>query len=143
MFRTLIDVHLVVNPEILGKIRRLLNQAAKFQDASLNQSLCTGPDLLVLPSLRFLWWENPTTDVVLYQNTHHIFGVEDLIIYANNALQRTAKFYFEAAKTTTGNFYTDDYLDSVEFQENAINRSKESVHLLLFRGFKLTKFVSN
>ena len=37
----------------------------------------------------------------------------------------------------------DDYLDSVEGPEKAINRSKESVHLLHPGGFKLTKFVSN
>ena len=37
----------------------------------------------------------------------------------------------------------DDYLDSVESPEKAINRSKELVHLLHLGGFKLTKFVSN
>ena len=36
----------------------------------------------------------------------------------------------------------DDYLDSVESPEKAINRSKELVHLLHLGGFKLTKFVS-
>ena len=41
------------------------------------------------------------------------------------------------------NFYMDDYLDSVESPEKAINRSKELVHLLHLGGFKLTKFVSN
>ena len=52
------------------------------------------------PSLRFLWREDPTTNVVVYQYTRHIFGAKDLPTCANNALQRTArdnaKFYPEA-----------------------------------------------
>ena len=62
------------------------------------------------------------------------------------ALQRTArdnaKFYPEATKAVFENFYMDDYLDSVESPERAINRWKELVHLHL-GGFKLTNSVSN
>ena len=100
------------------------------------------------PSLRFQWREDPTTSaVVVYQYTRHIFGAKDSPTCANYALQRTArdnaKFYPEAAKAVLENFYMDDYLDSVEYPEKAINRSKELVHLLHLGGFKLTKFVSN
>ena len=42
------------------------------------------------PSLRFLWREDPTTNVVVYQYTRHIFGAKDSPIGANYALQRTA-----------------------------------------------------
>ena len=105
----------------------------------------------VLPSdqlsLRFLWREDPTTNVVVYQYTRHIFGAKDSPTCANYALQRTArdnaKFYPEAAKAVLENFYMDNYLDSVESPEKAINRSKELVHLLHLGGFKLTKFVPN
>ena len=172
--------HPVLNPNKPGKVRRVLNGAAKFHGASLIKSLLTGPDLLqnliyvllrfrqhpyavstdiegmflqvgVLPSdqpsLRFLWREDPTTNVVVYQYTRHIFGAKDSPTCANYALQRTArdnaKFYPEAAKAVLENFYMDDYLDSVESPEKAINRSKELVHLLHLGGFKLTKFVSN
>ena len=172
--------HPVLNPNKPGKVRRVLNGAAKFHGASLNKSLLTGPDLLqnliyvllrfrqhpyavsadiegmflqvgVLPSdqpsLRFLWREDPTTNVVVYQYTRHIFGAKDSPTCANYALQRTArdnaKFYPEAATAVLENFYMDDYLDSVESPEKAINRSKELVHLLHLGGFKLTKFVSN
>ena len=38
--------HPVLNPNKLGKARRVLNAAAKFHGASLNKSLLTGPDLL-------------------------------------------------------------------------------------------------
>ena len=99
------------------------------------------------PSLRFLWREDPTTNVVVCQYTHQIFGAKDLPTCANYALQRTsrdnAKFYPEAAKAVLENFYMDNYLDSAESPEKAINRSKELVHLLHPGGFKLTKFVSN
>ena len=99
------------------------------------------------PSFRFLWREDPTTNVVVYQYTRHIFGANDSPTCANYALQRTArdnaKFYPEAAKAVLENFYMDDYLDSVESPEKAINRSEELVHLLHLGGFKLTKFVSN
>ena len=98
------------------------------------------------PSLRFLWREYPTTNVVVYQYTRHKFGAKDLPTCANYALQRTArdnaKFYPEATKAALENFYMDDYLDSVESPERAINRSKELVHLHL-GGFKLTNSVSN
>ena len=172
--------HPVLNPNKPGKVRRVLDGAAKFHGASLNKYLLTCPDLLqnliyvhlrfrqhpyavsadiegmflqvgVLPSdqpsLRFLWREDPTTNVVVYQYTRHIFGAKDSPTCANYALQRTArdndKFYPEAAKAVFENFYMDDYLDSVESPEKAINRSKELVHLLHLGGFKLTKFVSN
>ena len=172
--------HPVLNPNKPGKVRRVLNGAAKFHGASLNKSLLTGPDLLqnlihvllrfrqhpyavsadimgmfpqvgVLPSdqlsLRFLWLEDSTTNVVVYQYTRHIFGAKHSPTCANYALQRTArdnaKFYPEAAKAVLENFYMDDYLDSLESPEKTINRSKELVHLLHLGGFKLTKFVSN
>ena len=172
--------HPVLNPNKPGKVRRVLNGAAKFHDASLNKNLLSGPDLLqnfiyvllrfrqhpyavsadikgmflqvgVLPSdqpsLRFLWREDPTTNVVAYQYTRHIFGAKDSPTCANYALQRTAndnaKFYPEAAKAVLENFYMDDYLDSVESPERAINISKEWVRLLHLGWFKLTKFVSN
>ena len=99
------------------------------------------------PSLRFLWREDPTSNVVVHQYTRHIFGAKDSPICANYALQCTAsdnaKEYPEATKAFLENFYMDDYLDSVESLEKALTRSKELVHLLHIGGFKLTKFVSS
>ena len=98
------------------------------------------------PSLRFLWREDPTSNVVVHQYTRQIFGAKDSPTCANYALQRTArdnaKEYPEAAKAVLENFYMGDYLDSVESPERALIRSKELVHLLHLGGFKLTKFVS-
>ena len=115
--------HPVFNPNKLGKVRRVLNGAAKFHGTSFNKSLLTGPDLpqnlihVLLrfrqhqfavsadiegmflqvgvpdcdqPSLRFLWREDPTTNVVVYQYTRHIFGAKDSPTCAIYALQRTA-----------------------------------------------------
>ena len=99
------------------------------------------------PSLRFLWWEVPTSFIVVHQYTRHIFGANDLPTCANYELQHTArdiaKEYPEAAKAVLDNFYIDDYLDSVESPERALIRSKDLVHLLHLGGFKLTKFLSN
>ena len=99
------------------------------------------------PSLRFLWREDPTTNVVVYKYTRHIFGAKDSPTCANYALQRTARDnviqYPEATKAVLENFYMDEYLDSVESPERALKRSKELVQLLHLGGFKLTKFVSN
>ena len=99
------------------------------------------------PSLPFLWWEDPTSNVVVHQYTSQIIGAKDLPTCTNYALQRTAsdnaKECPEAAKAVLENFYMDDYLDSVESPERALIRSKELVHLLHLSGFKLTKFVSN
>ena len=99
------------------------------------------------PSLRFLWREDPTTNVVVYQYTRHIFGAKDSPACANYALQRTARdnvnLYPEATKAVLENFYMDGYLDSVESPERALKRSKELVHLLYPGGFKSNKFVSN
>ena len=98
------------------------------------------------PSVRFLWREDPTTNV-MYQYMRHIFGDKDSPTCANYALQRTAQDnvsqYTEATKAVLENFYMDDYLDSVESPERALKRSKELAHLLHLGGFKLTKFVSN
>ena len=98
-------------------------------------------------SLRSLWREDPTTCIVVYQYERHILGAKDSPTSANYWLQRTArdnvKFYPEAEKAVLEKFYMDDYLDSVESPEKAINRSKELAHLLHLGWFKLTKFVNN
>ena len=96
-------------------------------------------------SLPFLWREDPTTNVVVYQHTRHMFGNKDLPTCANYALQPTENVsqYPEATKSVLENFYMDYYSDSVESPERALKRSKELVYLLHLGGFKLSKFVGN
>ena len=172
--------HPVVHPHKPGKVRRVLNGAAKFQGQSLNNALLTGPDLLqslihVLlrfrqhkfavsadiegmflqvgvipkdrPSLRFLWREDPASQIAVYQYVRHIFGSKDSPTCANYALKRTATDnqtdYPEAAESVHSNFYMDDYLESSPSIEEATKKAKDLVKLLERGGFKLTKFVSN
>ena len=65
------------------------------------------------PSMRFLWREDPLSNAVVHQYTHHIYGAKVSPTCANYALQRTAsdnaKEYPEAAKAVLENFYMDDY----------------------------------
>ena len=172
--------HPVLHPHKPGKVRRVLNGAAKFHGISLNNALLTGPDLLqnlihVLmrfrqhpyavsadiegmflqvgvipqdrPSLRFLWREDPATNVAVYQYIRHIFGSKDSPTCANYALQRTArdnrKKFPEAAKSVENNFYMDDYLESSATIDEATKKAQDLVKMLSKGGFTLTKFVSN
>ena len=172
--------HPVVHPHKPGKVRRVLNGAAKFQGQSLNNLLLTGPDLLqnlihILirfrqhphavsadiegmflqvgvipddrPSLRFLWREDPASEVAVFQYVRHIFGSKDSPTCANYALRRTAtdnaSQFPEAAQSVINNFYMDDYLESSPTAEEATRKAKDLVNLLSLGGFKLTKFVSN
>ena len=98
-------------------------------------------------SLRFLWRDNTTSDVVVHQYTRHIFGARDSPSCANFALQKTAtdnmSTYPEAALVINEKFYMEDYLDSFENVTHAIKISRDLVSLLKLGGFNLTKFVSN
>ena len=96
-------------------------------------------------SLRFLWQEDPTSNVVVQQYMRHIFGAEDSSTSANYAIQvRTAsdiaKEYPEAAKAVLENCYMDHFLNSAELSERALIRSKELVNLFNLGGFNLISF---
>ena len=98
-------------------------------------------------SLRFLWREHTTSDVVVHQYTPHIFGARDSPTCANFALRKTATdnipTYPEASSVVNEKFYMADFLDSFENVTYAIKDSRELVSLLKLGGFNLTKFVSN
>ena len=98
-------------------------------------------------SLRFLWWEDTTSDVVVHQYTRHIFGARDSPTCANFALPKTAtdkmSTYPEAASVVNEKLYKDDYLDLFENVTHAIKNSRDLVSLLKLGGFNLTEFVTN
>ena len=63
-------------------------------------------------SLRFLWREDPTSDVSVFQYTSLVFGAKESPTCANYALRRTAvdnqDRYPDAAYAVLNNFYMDD-----------------------------------
>ena len=97
-------------------------------------------------SIRFLWREDTTSDVVVHQYTDHIFGARDSPKCANFALRKTAadnmSTYTEAVSVVNEKFYMDVYLDSFENVTQAIKFSRDLVSLLKLGGLNLTKFVS-
>ena len=99
-------------------------------------------------SLRFLWREDTTSNVVVHQHTRQIFGARVSPTCANFALQKKTatdnmSTYPEAALAVIEKFYKNDYLDSFENVTHAIKISRDLVSLLRMGGFNLTKFVSN
>ena len=98
-------------------------------------------------SLHFLWREDPTSDVSVFQYTRHIFGAKDSPTCANYALRRTAvdnqDRYPDAAYAVLNNFYMDDNLVSVKNPETDLMVSRSLVELLKLVGFILTKLISN
>ena len=98
------------------------------------------------PARPFLWQEDPSKSVEVYQYTRHILGQKDSKTCANYALQTARdheKEYPNAAKAIHDKLYMDDYVDSMESPDEALKRSRNLVKLLSKGGFKLTKFISN
>ena len=80
------------------------------------------------PSLRFLWREDPASEMAVYQYIRHIFGSKDSPTCANYVLRRTAKdnktTFPEAARSVLSIFYMDDYLESSLTVEEATRKAK-------------------
>ena len=66
--------------------------------------------------LRFLWLEDPTSDVKIHQYTRHIIGASDSRTRANFVWQKTANSkmsaYPDAASGVTQKIFMNDYLNS-------------------------------
>ena len=99
------------------------------------------------PSLRFLWPEDPSTDVTVYQYVRLFLGSKDSPTCANYTLQQTARDnqiqFLEAANSVENHFYKDDYLESSPAVNEATKKAQDLVEMLAKGDFKLTKFVSN
>ena len=146
-----LNICLLTGPDLLQSLLHVLFRFREHRYAVSADIEATFMQVGVLPedqrSLRFLWREDPTRDVEVYQHTRHIFGAKDFPTCSNFALQKTASNQEEkfpaAALAVKSKFYMDDYLDSLESELKAIQRADELVALLKLGGFKLTKFVSN
>ena len=92
---TSLNKSLLTGPDLLQRLIHTLIRFRQYQYAVSADIEGMFLQVGVLPEdqqcLRFLWREDPSTDVVVYQYTRHIFGAKDSPTYANYALQRTAK----------------------------------------------------
>ena len=81
---------LLTGPDLL---QNLINVLLRFTHPSAVSADIEGMFLQVglfpcdQPSLRFLWREDPTSNVVVHQYTRHIFGAKDSPTCANYAFQ--------------------------------------------------------
>ena len=148
---TSLNKSLLTGPDLLQRLIHTLIRFRQHKDAVSADIegifLQVGVPLADQPCLRFLWREDPSSEVMVYQYSRHIFGAKDSPTCANFALQKTAKDnirkFPDAAQAVLVKFYMDDYLDSLETPHEALSRSKKLVELLKLGGFKLTKFISN
>ena len=98
------------------------------------------------PSFRFLWREDPATDVDVNQYVRHTFDSKSSPACVNYALQQTARDnriqFLEAANSVENNFYMDDYLESSPIVNEANKKAQDLDELLARGSFNLTKVVS-
>ena len=96
-------------------------------------------------ALRFLWHEG--NEVVEYRMTVHPFGAVWSSSAANYALRKTADDNHESyepcvALSVHKDFYVDDWLKSIDGEQNAISLTRDVTELLGHGGFRLTKLIS-
>ena len=97
--------------------------------------------------LRFLWREETSQDVEVYQYTRHVFGAKSSPTCANYALQRTAEdnsrdYPTSVVQTVSNNFYMNDLLKSTNSKEEGQLLADQLRSLVQKGGFKLTKWAS-
>ena len=93
--------------------------------------------------LRFHWTNNEFEEPEVYEYHGHIFGAKDLPTCALYALQKSARDHkteFPAAsKAVFEDFYTDDYIGSVNDVQEGLTMKRNMRQLELKRSFNLTK----
>ncbi|XP_065088007.1 uncharacterized protein LOC135709538 [Ochlerotatus camptorhynchus] len=97
--------------------------------------------------LRFLWRDNPEDPPQVYVMDVAIFGASCSPCIAQFVKNRNAEEFSEefprAAKAITNNHYVDDYLDSVDTVDEAIELMKQVKYIHASGGFEICQFVSN
>ena len=100
-------------------------------------------------ALRYLFWPNGdlSKELVEYRMLKHLFGATSSPCVANLCLKKTMELYDgdDPAVTVTvdRNMYVDEYIKSVDTEEDAIILVKSLRGLLERGGFHLTKWYSN
>ncbi|XP_077982843.1 uncharacterized protein LOC144437710 [Glandiceps talaboti] len=99
--------------------------------------------------LRFLWWPDGdfTREPDEYKMVAHLFGAVSSPACANIALHQTAidnkqDFNSEVVDGIFRNFYVDDFLKSIDTDEQGIVIAKDTRELCQKGGFRLTKWIS-
>ena len=90
--------------------------------------------------LRYLWWPDGDLDSepVVYRMTVHLIGGTWSPSCCTYAMRRTAQDKDPYDKNTFMNdFYVDDWLKSLEEEENGIKLAAQLCELMSKRGFKL------
>ena len=99
------------------------------------------------PVLRFLWRNNPTDKVEVYQYVRHIFGAKCSPTCSDFPLRKTAQDSNVSlpleAEAVVRNFYMDDLFKSVQSLLEACNLQAGLVKLFTLGGFNLTKWISD
>ena len=99
--------------------------------------------------VRFLWWEDGNIDThpIELEMCVHVFGATSSKNCVTFALHQTARdnmavFGKEAMKCLLEEFYVDDFLKSLDEEEEAISLIKNVTGMCAAGGFNLTKFLS-
>ena len=136
---------LLTGPDLL---QRLIHTLMRFRQHQFAVSADIEGMFLqvgVLPAeqsvLRFLWRDDSSMNIDVYQYTRHRFGEKDSPTCANYALLRTAKDNNsddpEVTQAVCQKFYMDDYFDSMESPIIVQKISRDLIELLNRGGFKL------
>ena len=142
---------LLTGPDLLQRLIHTLMRFRQHEFAVSADIEVLFLQVAVLPAeqsvLRFLWREDLSMNIALYQYTRHIFRAKDSPTCANHALLRTAKDnnsdFLEAALAVCQKFFMDDYLDSMESPMIVQKISRDLIELRNRESFKLNKFISN
>ena len=97
--------------------------------------------------LRFLWRENSTDPISVYEYGRHMFGAKSSPACVNYALQQVGRDSRDdngmVANFINRNFYMDDFVKSVASEEEAVDVYRSLQKSLADRGFQLTKWICN
>ena len=91
--------------------------------------------------LQFLWRENITEPISVYEYGRHIFGDKSSPTCVNYALQQVGRGM--VARLNNRYFYMDDFVKSVASEEEAVEVYKCLQKSLADGGFQLTKLICN
>ena len=97
--------------------------------------------------LKFLWRENHTDPISVYEYGRHIFGAKSSPTCVNYALQQVGRDSRDnngmVSNLINRNFYMDDFVKSVASEEEAVDVYRSLQKSLADRGFQLTKWICN